>query len=132
MWVRDRPDQIRRQLEHRVGAERRRQPLARQLDAITVRARKANLQVIPIRTNSPDLYRLLRRRRRRDHGFGCEVERHAEDVGVLGVEEPFLVEVVGLAAERAADHLLAQQLRAEGADAEDVRHVVRVPALGEH
>ena len=32
----------------------------------------------------------------------------------------------------AADHLLAQQLAAERAQPEDVRHVVRVPAFGQH
>ena len=44
----------------------------------------------------------------------------------------FLVQVVGLAAQGAADDLLAQKLRAEGADAEDVGDGVGVPALGEH
>ena len=39
---------------------------------------------------------------------------------------------VAHAAQAAADDLLAEQLRAEGADAEDVRHGVGVPALGEH
>ena len=44
----------------------------------------------------------------------------------------FLVQVVGLAAQRAADDLLAEKLRAEGADAENVRDGVGVPAFGEH
>ncbi|MGA7263084.1 MAG: hypothetical protein WBX30_19625 [Stellaceae bacterium] len=35
-------------------------------------------------------------------------------------------------AQRAADDLLAQQLRAESPDAENVGHGVRVPALGQH
>ena len=64
--------------------------------------------------------------------LGGEVERDAEDVGVLDVEQAVLVQVVGLAAERAADDLLAEELRAEGADAEDVGDGVGVPALGEH
>ena len=43
-----------------------------------------------------------------------------------------VVHGVAHAAQPAADHLFAQELRAEGADAEDVRHGVRVPAFGEH
>ena len=48
------------------------------------------------------------------------------------LKRPFFVEVVGLAAQRAADDLLAEELGAEGADAEDVGDGVGVPALGEH
>ena len=44
----------------------------------------------------------------------------------------FLVELVRLAAQRAADDLLAEELSAEGADAQDMGDGVRVPALGEH
>ena len=65
-------------------------------------------------------------------GFGGEVERDAEDVGVLDVESPVRVGIVRLAAERAADDLLAEKLRAEGADAQHVGDGPRVPALGEH
>ena len=36
------------------------------------------------------------------------------------------------AAKAAPDDLLAEKLGAEGADAEDVRHGIGVPALGEH
>ena len=48
------------------------------------------------------------------------------------LKQPFFVEVVGLAAQRAADDLLAQELGAEGANAEDVGDGVGVPAFGEH
>ena len=61
-----------------------------------------------------------------------EGERHAVDLGVFGVEMAVLVGGVAHAAQGAADHLLAQQLRAEGAHAEDVGDGVGVPALGEH
>ena len=61
-----------------------------------------------------------------------EVERDAHDVGVLDVEQAILVELIRLAAQAAADDLLAQQLRAECADAEDVGDGVGVPALGQH
>ena len=127
-----RSDEIRCQFELRVVGERGREPLSRQLDAIALHAREPNLQMIPIRANRFDLHRLLGRAWRRDDRLGREVERHAEDVGVLGVEQAVFVEVVGLAAKRTADHLFAEELRAEGADAEDVRDVVGVPALGEH
>ena len=45
---------------------------------------------------------------------------------------PVVVGGVAHAAQRAADDLLAEQLRAEGAHAEDVRDGVGIPALGEH
>ena len=48
--------------------------------------------------------------------FSREVERNAEDVGILDVVETLGVEGVRLAAERAANNLLAEELRAEGAD----------------
>ena len=127
-----RTDEIRRQLQHRVGVERGRQPLVGQLDAITLDARETNLQMVPVRSNRLHLHGLPRRLRRRDDRLGGEVERHAEDVGVLGVEQAVFVQVVRLATERAADHLLAEKLRAEGADAEDVGDGVGVPAFGEH
>ena len=65
-------------------------------------------------------------------GAGGEVEGNAEHVGVLCVEPPLFVQLVGLAAQGAADDLLAQQLGAEGAHAENVGDGVGVPALGEH
>ena len=64
---------------------------------------------------------------------GGEVERNAHDVGVFDVEQAGLrVEIVGLAAQAAPDHLFAQKLGAERADAEDVGHGVGVPAFGQH
>ena len=61
-----------------------------------------------------------------------EGERDAVDIGVLRGEEAVLVGFVGAAAQAAADDLLAQELGAERADAEDVGDGVGVPALGEH
>ena len=43
-----------------------------------------------------------------------------------------LVEFVRLAAQRPPDDLLAEKLCAKGADAENVRNRIRVPAFGEH
>ena len=48
------------------------------------------------------------------------------------LKQPVFVQVVGLAAQRAADDLLAEQLGAEGAHAQDVGDGVGVPAFGEH
>ena len=64
---------------------------------------------------------------------GDEREWHAVDLGVLGLE-PASVWVDGVVAppQAAADDLLAEQLAAERADAEDVGDGVGVPALGEH
>ena len=65
-------------------------------------------------------------------GAGDERERHAVDLGVFGLETPVGVGGVAHAAQGAADDLLAEKLRAEGADAEDMGDGVGVPALGEH
>ena len=70
-----------------------------------------------------------RRLRRRNDRLGGEVERHAENVGIFDIEQSLvravLIQLVRLPAQRAADDLLAEQLRSEGADAEDVRYGVR-------
>ena len=59
-------------------------------------------------------------------------ERHAEDVGVLRGQHAVVADGVAPPPQPAAHHLLAQQPRAERPHAEDVRHRVAVPALGEH
>src|SRR4051794_32258733 len=61
-----------------------------------------------------------------------ELERDAVDVGVLGFEVAVVVKRVGTASQSTADDLLAQQLAAERADAEDVGDSVGVPTFGEH
>ena len=63
---------------------------------------------------------------------GDERERHAVDLGVFGLEMPVVVGGVAHPPQGAADDLLAEELRAEGADAEDVGDGVGVPAFGEH
>ena len=57
-----------------------------------------------------------------------QLERHAVDVDVLRLRE---IGVVG-APQAAADDLLAEELALERAQAEDLGHVPRVPALREH
>ena len=63
---------------------------------------------------------------------GDERERHAVDLGVLGREHVVRRRSRRWCGGGPADDLLAEELRAEGADAEDVGDGVRVPALGEH
>ena len=128
----DGPDEVRGELQDGVVVEVGGQPLLRQFDAVALDAREADFERIALGADGLDLDGLARRLRRRDDRLGREVEGNAEDVGVLDVEQAFFVQVVGLAAQRAADDLLAQKLGAEGADAEDVGDGVGVPALGEH
>ena len=82
--------------------------------------------------NGVDVDRLSGRYGLDDHRLGCKIERDAEHVGVFDVEQPFLVQVVELAAQAATDHLLAQKLGPEGANAKDVGDGAGVPALGQH
>ena len=127
-----RADEVGGQFQDGVLVEVGCQPLLGQFDAVAFDAREADFERVALGADRLDLDRLARRLRRRDDRLGREVEGNAEDVGVFDVEEALLVQVVGLAAQRAADDLLAQKLRAEGADAEDVGDGVGVPALGEH
>ena len=127
-----RADQVGRQFQDRVVVELGGQAFLGQLDAVALDAREADLQCVAVGADGLDLDGLARRLRRGDDRLGGEVEGDAEDVGVLDVEEALLVQVVGLAAQGAADHLLAEELGAEGADAENVGDGVGVPALGEH
>ena len=60
-------------------------------------------------------------------------ERDAVHIDVLLGQQPGVrVRLVVHPAQTPADDLLAEQLAAEGPDAQDVRDVVGVPALGEH
>ena len=109
-----RTDEIRVELENGVGIEVGRQPFVRQLDAVALDAREADLERIALGAHGLDLNGLAWRLRRRHHRLGREVERNAEDVRVFNVEQSLVVEVVGLAPQRASDDLLAQELRPEG------------------
>ena len=103
-----RPDEVGGEFQDGVVVELGRQPLLGQLDAIALDAREADFERIALGADGLDLDGLARRLRRGDDGLGREVEGNAEDVGVFDVEEAFFVEVVGLAAEGAADDLLAR------------------------
>ena len=112
------------------------QPLLRQLDAIALDAGKADFERVALGADGLDLNRLARRLRRGDDRLRREVEGNAEDVGVFHVEQSlvrsFFVQLVGLAAQRATNNLLAQKLGAEGANAENVGDGIGIPAFGEH
>ena len=128
----DGPTRSGRELQDGIVVEFGGEPFLRQFDAVAFDAREADFERVALGPHGLDLDRLARRLRRRDDRLGREVEGNAEDVGVFDVEEPFFVQVVGLAAQGAADDLLAQKLRAEGANAENVGDGVGIPALGEH
>jgi len=131
--VRDgRADEVGRENQDRIVVKFRRQPFLRQLDSVAFDPREADLESITLRAYGPHLNGLTRRLRRRYDGLGGEVEGNAENVGIFHIEEPFLVQVVGLTTESSSDDLLAKELRAEGADAENVSDRVRIPTLGEH
>ena len=132
--VSDGADEVGGEFQDGVVVELGGQPFLRQLDAIAFDAGEADFESIALGTDGLDLDRLARRLRRGDDRLGREVEGNAEDVGIFDVEQPcrLFVQVVGLAAQRAADDLLAQKLGAEGADAENVGDGVGVPAFREH
>jgi hypothetical protein len=102
-------DQVGRQHQRGVVGEPGRQTLPGQLHSVPCDAREADLQGVALGAHGLDLNRLPWRLGRRDDGLGREVEGDAEDVGVLDVEQALLVQVVGLAAQGAADHLLAEE-----------------------
>ena len=124
-------DQQRGQLQQRVGGKCRAQLFVRQLDAVAGHAGEGDLQRLA-RPHGVHAHRLGRLGRLDHHGLGGEVEGDAEDVGIFGVEHFFVIQLVGLAAQGAADDLLTEQLRPEGAHAQHMGDRVGVPALGEH
>ena len=89
-------DQVGRQLQHRIGAEAGRQALVRQLDAVALDPREADRQRIPVRADGLHPDGLPRQDRFDYDRLGGEVERDAEHVGVFDVEQPLLVQFVGL------------------------------------
>ena len=94
--------------QNRVVVECCVQPLGGQFHAIALDARKADFQLVAIGANGLDLDRLAWRLRRGHDRFRREVEGDAQDIGIFHVEEPLLIQIVGLAAEGATDNLLAK------------------------
>ena len=102
--------------------------LDRALEPVSANTGKPDFEFIAVRADG--LYALHFRGLDRPGGdaFGDEVEGHPEDVGVLWCEEAGRrILRVALAPQGAAHDLLAEQLRAEGAHAEDVRDVEPFP-----
>jgi hypothetical protein len=112
-----RTNKIGGQLKNRVVIKLGNEALLRQFNTIPLNPRKTDFEVVSLGTNGFDLHCLAWRVGRSDNGFCREIEGNAENVRILGIEEIFLVEVVRLAAQSAADDLLAEKLCAEGADA---------------
>ena len=110
----------------------RRKLLVRQLKPVAGHVREADLRAVALGRERLDRVDGRRRIDRHRNTLRREVERDAEDVRVFGREPSVLAKLVGGAAKRAAHNLLADKLRAEGAESEDVRHVVRVPPFGQH
>ncbi|MDT4852850.1 hypothetical protein FQZ97_870990 [compost metagenome] len=120
--------------EHKLGfvVEVCDQTFFRQLDPIAFDTWKDDLQRIALGAHRFDLHGFARCGGRCDDGFGCEVEGDAEHVGVFDVEQALVVQLIGLAAQCAADDLFAQKLGAEGADAEHVGNGIGIPTFCEH
>jgi len=104
----------------------------RQLHPIALDAREGDFQRIPLGPDGLDLHRFWRWLWRGDDRLGGEIERNGENVGIFHDKQPLLIKFVDQAAQGAPDHLFAQQLRAEGANAEDMGDGVGGPTLGEH
>ena len=100
-------NQVRRQHQHGICIELCRQTLVGQLNPVALHAGELNLQCVAVLLCT-HLYRLTRRLGLGDHRLGGEVKRDTQHVGVFDVEKAFLVQVVGLAAQGAANHLFAQ------------------------
>ena len=100
--------------------------------AVALHPGKANLQRVTLGLHGFDLHGFARRCGFDDGGLGVEVKGDAQHVGVFDVEQAFAIDLVRLAAQRAANDLLAQQLGAKGAQPEHMGDVVGVPAFGKH
>ena len=127
-----RPDQIGAEDQDRIVGEGGVEAFLRKFNAVAFDTREADFQGVTFGTHGLDLNGFARKLRRGDDRFGSEIEGDTEHVGILDIEEAFFVEVVGLAAQGAADDLFAKKLGAEGADAEHMGDGVRIPTFGEH
>ena len=124
--------EVGRERQRGVVVERGREAFFREFDAVARDTWETNLADVAIRGRGLDLHGFSRWLRRNDDRLGCKVERDAEHVRVVHVEQAVFVQVVRLPAQCPADDLFAQKLRAEGSYSEHVRNGVGVPALGQH
>ena len=126
------PDPLGGEFQHGVFVEFGGEAVCGQLDAVAGDPGEADLQVVPLRPDGLHVHGLARRPGRRGDRLGGEVEGDAEHVRVLDGEQPFPVRFVGLAAQGASDHLLAEQLRPEGPHPQHVGDGAGVPSLAQH
>ena len=86
-----------------------------QIDAVAGDAWEADFKMVTVGSDGKDLDSRRRFVRLYNDGAGGEVEWDAKDIGVFDAKNAFLVQFIGVAAERAADDLFAKELGAEGA-----------------
>ena len=108
------------------------EPLFGQFHSIPGHPRETDLQRVSFGPHGLHLNGLSRRLRGDHDGLRRKVERYPQYIRVLNVEQAVFIEIVGLPAQRAADDLLAEQLCAEGANAQHVADGVRIPPFGKH
>ena len=84
-------DQVWCEFKRVVRAERGFQSFFGQFDAVTGDSRKANFQLIAFRADGFDVNGLSGWLRLDDDWLGVEVERDAQYVGILNVEQAFFV-----------------------------------------
>src|SRR5204863_8696074 len=107
-----RAGQLGREEKDRIVVELRSQTLIGQFSAVTLDPWKTDFEGIAFRAHCVNGDGLARRLRWRDDRLRVEVERNPQDVGVLNVEEPLVVQIVRLPPKRTTNHLLAQELGA--------------------
>jgi hypothetical protein len=88
------PDQIGRQFQHRVVVEFGGQAFFGKFDSIALNSRKGNFQGITIGPDGVNADRFARLGRRCHDRLGGEIEWDTEDVGILDIQQLFLVEIV--------------------------------------
>jgi len=127
-----RADKIGGQVQFRVFIKFGDQFFFRKLYAIACHTGKTDFQRVTFRAHGFNTGGLTRRLRRGDNRFGGEIKGDAQHVGIFHVEKIFIIEIVGLSAQGAANDLFTQKLGAESADTQHVRDGVGVPSFGEH
>jgi hypothetical protein len=103
----------------------------RQFHAIALDAREHDLKSRTL-LESLHAHGRFRSLRWRYNRFGGEIKGNAEYVGILNIEQTFLIQVIGLPAQPSPNHLFAEKLGTESAHAENVRYGVSVPPFRQH
>jgi len=125
-------DNVRAEYQDGVVVEVGGQPFLGQLHAIAFDAWEADFEVVALGAHRLDLHRLTRWLWRSNDRLRSEIEGNAEDIRVFHIEQPFFVLFVRHATQRTPNDLLAKELGAEGANAENMGDGIGIPSLGEH